>query len=232
MTPSPASRFGGFAAGHFVVTALCAPLLFLAPVLAALISTPLEALCMMVLYVPAGWIVAALRGWNRPAPKEGLKAVLCPALFAWGWALGGWLLTLYGQYLPPLGIVGIYMLLSTCFLAAPSFVLMLSTLDQITDVTAWNAFGPAWYLCMFLAGLLPPLLFFLGSLLPHRVKEDFHEKTDGTCCGNPSPGVPGGPVGGEPVRPGGNPAVRPLPPDGAGEAGGGLPERGRDTGAV
>ena len=33
MTPSPASRFGGFASGHFVITALCAPLLFFSPLL-------------------------------------------------------------------------------------------------------------------------------------------------------------------------------------------------------
>lgn len=228
MSPSPASRFGGFAAGHFVVTALCAPLLFLVPGLLALVSTPLRALCMMALYLPAGWIVAALRGWARPSPREGLKAVLYPALFAWGWALGGWLLFC----LPPLSGPGFLMLTSTYFLACPSFTLMLTALDQIIDVTAQSAFGLTWYGCMFLAGLLPPLLFFLGSLLPHRVKEDFHEKTDRTCCGNPSPGMPGGPVDGEPVQPGGNSTVRSLPPDGAGGDGGGLPERGRDTRAV
>lgn len=231
MSPSPASRFGGFAAGHFVVTALCAPLLFCLPYFFDTAVTPLTAVWMMALYLPAGWVVSALRGWSRPAPKEGLKAVLCPALFAWGWALVGWLLTLYGQYLPPLGIVGIYMLLSTYVLAAPSFALMLAAIRGELALTGLALSFP-WYGCMFLAGLLPPLLFFLGSLLPHRVKEDLYEKTDGTCCGNPSAGMPGGPVDGEPVQPGGNPTVRPLPPDGAGGTGGGLPERGRNTGAV
>ncbi len=179
MTPSPASRFGGFAAGHFVVTAICAPLLFCLPYFFDTAVTPMGGVCMMALYLPAGWIVSALRGWERPVPKDGLKAVLCPALFAWGWALAGWLLALNGQYLPPWGIVGIYMLLSTCFLAAPSFVLMLNSLDQIADVTVWNAFGPAWYGCIFLAGLLPPLLFFLGSLLPHGGKADFPQQRRG-----------------------------------------------------
>lgn len=78
MTPSPASRFGGFAAGHFVVTTICALL-------------PLALLCLSV--------------------------------------------------------------------------------DTTTPLTiVWTmALSPSWYGCIFLAGLLPPLLFFLGSLLPHRV---------------------------------------------------------------
>lgn len=213
MTPSPASRFGGFAAGHFVVTAICAPVLFCLPYFFDADLTPLGCLWMMTLYIPAGWVVSIVRGWARPSPKAGMKAVLYPALFAWGWALAGWLLTLKGQYLPPLGAVGIYMLLSTYFLAAPSFALMLIALNQVVDVTDWSSFGLTWYLCIFLAGLLPPLLFFLGSLLPHRVKEVLHEeKTEHNCCGNPSPGMPDNPVDGEPFQPGGNPAVRPLPP--------------------
>ena len=164
--PSPASRFGGFAAGHFVVTALCAPLLFLTPGLLGWVSTPLRALLLMaVCYLPAGWIVASLQGWGRPSPREGLKAVLYPALFAWGLAFGGWLLFCCSSLLSSIGFL---MLMSTCFLAAPSFVLMLTALEQIADITVWNAFGLIWYLCIFLAGLLPPLLFFAGSLLPKK----------------------------------------------------------------
>lgn len=236
MTPSPASRFGGFAAGHFVVTALCAPLIFLMPGLLALAATPLGALLLMaVCYLPAGWIVAALRGWRRPSPGEGLKAVLYPALFAWGWALGGWLLFICP--LSSVGNVGFLMLLSTYFLACPSFVFMLAALNfslgvPLDSLLASAPFLPLWYLCMFLAGLLPPLLFFLGSQLPHRVKEDLDEETDHNCCGNPSPCMPGDSVGGEPPQPGGDPAVRPLPPDGAGGDRGGLPEPGQSGGAV
>lgn len=168
MTPSPASRFGGFTAGHFVVTALCAPLIFLMPGLLLLVATPLRALLLMaVLYLLAGWIVASLRGWARPSPREGLKAVLYPALFAWGWAFGGWLLFLCP--LSPLRNAGFLVLISTYFLACPSFVFMLAAMSFfLTDVLFDMAFLPLWYLCMFLAGLLPPLLFFLGSLLPKR----------------------------------------------------------------
>ena len=179
MTPSPASRFGGFAAGHFAVTALCAPLIFLMPGLLTLAATPLGALLLMaVCYLPAGWIVASLRGWTRPTPKEGLKAVLYPALFAWGWAFGGWLL--FVCPISSLRNVGFGVLLSTYFLACPPFVFMLSALSfslavPLASLLANAPFLPLWYLCMFLAVLLPPLLFFLGSILPHRMKEDFDE---------------------------------------------------------
>lgn len=185
MTPSPASRFGGFAAGHFVVTALSAPLIFLMPGLLTLAATPLGALLMMaVCYLPAGWIVAFLRGWQRPSPREGLKSVLYPSLFAWGWAFGGWLLFICP--LSPVGNVGFLMLLSTYFLACPSFVFMLAALSfslavPLDSFLANAPFLPLWYLYMLLAGLLPPLLFFLGSLLPHRVKEVFHEKAAPDC---------------------------------------------------
>lgn len=165
MTPSPASRLGGFAAGHFVITALCAPLLFLGPQVFASVSSPLQALWMMVLYLPAGWIMAAVRSWNRPTPKEGVKAVLWPALLAWGWAFGGWLLLVCPSLLSG---IGFWMLTSTYFLACPSFVFMLAALGQNADLTAWSTFGFTWYLSIFLAGLLPPLLFFLGSLLPKK----------------------------------------------------------------
>lgn len=172
MTPPPASRIGGFAAGHFVVTALCAPLIFLAPDLLALTATPVGALLLMaVCYLPAGWIVSALRGWTRPALKEGVKAVLYPALLAWGWAFGGWLL--FVCPFDPVRNAGFLVMLSACFLACPSFLFMLAALIFSLGVSpdsglASASFFPLWYLCMVLAGLLPPLLFFLGSLLPHR----------------------------------------------------------------
>ena len=167
MTPSPASRFGGFATGHFVVTALCAPLLFCLPYFFDTAVTPLGWLWLMALYIPAGWSVSVLRNWERPSPKEGVKAILYPALLAWGWALVGWLLFLASLAWPAVGTAGSFMLLSTYFLAAPSFALMLAAL-QGEPTFAALALSPGWYGCMLLAGLLPPLLFFLGSLLPKR----------------------------------------------------------------
>lgn len=213
MTPSPASRFGGFASGHFVVTALCAPLLFLRAELPASLPTPLLALPMMALYIPAGWVVAYLRRWQRPTPKEGLKAIFYPALFAWGWAFGGWLLFTCA---PLLSGVGFWMLTSTYFLACPSFTLMLTVLDQITDITAWNAFGLTWYLCMFLAGLLPPLLFFLGSLLPHPVRRTRHEEKTYPAGGHPAGSLSDRTGSVEPVQPDRNRPVCDPPSEGPG----------------
>lgn len=199
MTPSPASRFGGFATGHFVVTTICALLLLALLCLSVDTATPLTIVWTMALYIPAGWLVSTLWSWERPTPKEGLKAVLYPALVAWGWALVGWLLTLAGEFFPSACMVGLQLLLSTAFLATPSFVLMLFSLPNGLTLSQM-ALSPSWYGCIFLAGLLPPLLFFLGSLLPHRVKEDFHEKTNGNnCSGNSSPDVPGGSAGMEQV---------------------------------
>ena len=168
MTPSPASRFGGFAVGHFVVTALSAPLIFLVPDLLVLAATPLRSVLLMaVFYLSAGWVIASLRGWDRPSPRDGLKAVLYPALVAWCWAFGGWLLLLCP--FAPARNAGFLVLISTYFLACPSFVFMLSALSvSLTDALLDMAFLPLWYLYILLAGLLPPLLFFLGSLLAKR----------------------------------------------------------------
>lgn len=171
MTPSPASRFGGFASGHFVITALCACLLFFhAPGILSL-PDPLPAVFMMALYLPAGWVVSCLRRWTWPTRKEGMKAVLYPALVAWAWALGGWLLFIVGLSWPLAGSIGSLMLLSNYFLATPSFMLMLTGLQSDLTFTTL-AFSLHWYGLMFLAGLLPPLLFFLGSLLPHPARTE------------------------------------------------------------
>lgn len=175
MTPSPASRFGGFASGHFVVTTLCACLLFFNAPGILFLPDPFPALLMMALYLPAGWVVSSLRRWARPTPREGMKAVLYPALVAWAWALGGWLLFMVGLAWPPAGAVGSMLLLSTYFLAAPSFTLMLTGLQSDLSFTA-IAFSLHWYGLIFLAGLLPPLLFCLGSLLPHPVRRIRHEE--------------------------------------------------------
>ena len=87
--------------------------------------------------------------------------MLLPALTAWAWALTGWGLVT----LTPQSEVGMWMLLSTGLFATPSFFLMLLTLLHLATEPLWQ---PVWYLAMGLAGLLPPLLFVLGSILPKR----------------------------------------------------------------
>lgn len=228
MTPSPASRFGGFASGHFVVTTLCACLLFFqAPGILSL-PDPLPAILMMFLYVPAGWTVSSLRRWARPTPRDGIKAILYPALLAWGWALGGWLLFVSGVTWPLAGSVGSLMLLSTYFLASPSFLLMLTGLQSDLAFTTLT-FSLQWYGLIFLAGLLPPLLFCLGSLLPHPVRRIRHEKKTDLAPSDSADPLPDGPVCMEPVQPDRDKPVCDPPSEGSGTDRGGLPDTERGT---
>ena len=133
-------------------------------------------LLLMALYVPAGWVVSRLRGWPRPDRKTGCKAVLYPALCAWGWAFGGCgLLLLFSgrEALFPLAFTGFALLAFSFLLASPSALFMLLPLDLLSGSlrdAGVNAFfqSSAWFAAMFLAGLLPPMLFFLGSLLPKK----------------------------------------------------------------
>ena len=133
-------------------------------------------LLLMALYVPAGWVVSRLRGWPRPDRKTGCKAVLYPALCAWGWAFGGCgLLLLFSgrEALFPLAFTGFALLALSFLLASPSALFMLLTLDLLSGSlrdAGVNTFfqSSAWFAAMFLAGLLPPMLFFLGSLLPKK----------------------------------------------------------------
>ena len=132
-------------------------------------------LLLMALYVPAGWAVSRLRGWPRPDRKTTCRAVLYPALCAWGWAFGGLgscCSSRAGGAVPP-RLHGLCLLVSTFLLSSPSALFMLLTLDLLSGSlrdAGVNAFfqSSAWFAAMFLAGLLPPLLFFLGSLLPKK----------------------------------------------------------------
>lgn len=117
-----------------------------------------------------------LRGWPRPDRKTTCRAVLYPALCAWGWAFGGLgLLLLFSgrEALFPLAFTGFALLAFSFLLASPSALFMLLTLDLLSGSlrdAGVNAFfqSSAWFAAMFLAGLLPPMLFFLGSLLPKK----------------------------------------------------------------
>lgn len=149
------ARFSAFAVGHFSLSIPGAfVLLFL------LISEGrllLVVLVSMSLYLPAGILTARWWGWPLPDLKTGLFSVLLPALCACSWAFGGWVLALMEG---STAMAGATMLLSSALFASPSFSLMLLTLCS-------GHFGdPWWYGSMVLASLLPPLLFFLGTLLP------------------------------------------------------------------
>lgn len=157
-----------------------------------------------------------------------MKAVLYPALLAWGWALGGWLLFVAGLSWSLAGSVGSLMLLSTYFLAAPSFLLMLTGLQSDLAFTTLT-FSLQWYGLIFLAGLLPPLLFCLGSLLPHPVRRIRHEKKTDLAPSDPAAPLPDGPVGMEPVQPDRDKPVCDPPSEGSGTDRGELPDTERGT---
>lgn len=167
LTPKLTARFGWFFAGHLPVSVLSLGTVILTYLGFAhkteVFPTVMWLLLvgMLALYIPAGALVARARGWKAPDAREGLLAVVLPAAVAWVWALGGWLLMVCGR-----SDVGMWMLLSTAFFATPSFLLMLLVLPGAAGHYAW---APVlWYGAMFLAGLLPPLLFFWGTLLPKR----------------------------------------------------------------
>ena len=192
MTPrgTVRGRFGGFAAGHLAVSLLGAALIFLLPG-GALDGAPgLAALTagLMLLYLPAGWAVSALRGWPAPDRNTAKKAVFLPALWACGFGFlcsgacfgGGWLIGCLGLQQRPAGFLfsllsaaalcGLTLLMSTCFWAAPSFCLMLLALGPLFQVRGALSFV-LWFLCILPAGALPPLLFTLGSMLPRAGKD-------------------------------------------------------------
>ena len=196
-TGSVPSRFGGFAAGHFTLSVLGFAGWLLLSGVWEFPAFPVYVCALMLLYVPAGWVVSSLRRWPAPDLKTGVKAVLYPALCAWIWAFGGLWLFSSGGTLPSVGYLGLQILLSTFLLASPSALFVLMTgLAFLDGAAPW-----LWLPQVILAGLLPPLLFFLGSLLPRASQEGCShesEKSIGApdspvCAPHPGPAPDGGP---------------------------------------
>ena len=124
-------RFGGFAAGHFILSALgMGGWLALARASAAGLTWfpifPGYAAGLMLLYLPAGWLTAGFLRWPRADRKAAGLAVLLPALCAWCWAFGGW--TLAGCS-GAAGRLGFSILLAAFPLACPSALFMLAALQ-------------------------------------------------------------------------------------------------------
>ena len=159
------ARFLGFAGGHFVLSALGATVAF------AMFGAweggvgllgPLTAL-LMLLYVPAGAFAAFLMEWERPAGREWLRAVALTGGVACLWGFGGFALCMTEAT----ALLGFCLLMSTAFLATPSFCLMFSVAMSSIDLPGLS-WMPTWYVVTALAALLPPVLFFAGALLTAR----------------------------------------------------------------
>lgn len=151
------TRFGLFAVSHIIWSLGCC--LFGMRLLdedsSALLLT---AAGMMLAYLPLGWAVAKLTRWPKPDRKASLWAVLLPTLIAWAWAGT----TAACLFWVPEGVgVGAVLGLPAFLLAVPSLLLVTVILGLTQSVLG----GMAVVLAIFLAGLLPPLLFWLGSVL-------------------------------------------------------------------
>lgn len=159
------ARFLGFAGGHFMLSALGAAVAFAmfgaeeggTGLLGALVAL------LMLLYVPAGAFAAFLLEWERLTAREWLRAVALTGGVACLWGFGGFALCLTEAT----SLLGFCLLMSTAFLASPSFCLMFLVVLQVLDLPGLT-WAPTWFLGILAAGLLPPVLFFTGALFVSR----------------------------------------------------------------
>lgn len=140
------------------------------PLLISLADSPRTAaiqvyLLPVVLYLSTGYLISRLQHWPRPNGQTALLAVLLPTLFALGWVAIWVGLGLFGALsgAAPLESAGSVMLFSTFFWAPASAMFVFLSMLYSLEGLPW-----LWLFCVPLAGLLPPLLFFLGSLLPKK----------------------------------------------------------------
>lgn len=168
------ARLAGFAISHFSISGIG----FTASLFVFALSTQstegflwrysawliLGNVFLLLLYAGAGYWCAREKKWGAfGSRKECLWAFLDPALIAWGWgalvvlslALNAW----------PLLLI---LFCASLFLASPSAIMVLLAMVY------WPLGLPGLCLWAILAGGLPPLLFFLGSLLGGK-KNDIPE---------------------------------------------------------
>ena len=167
-------RLAAFAKSHFIISGVgfaAAVVLFaLTTVLPSFLDfwIPVAAeIVLLVFYAIAGFWHARKNRWKFSCFREGLWAFLDPALIAWGWAALV-LLSLFLNVWPLLSFVFI----ASAFLASPSFLMVLLALTGSLLVGEWG-----FVLWAVLAGGIPPLLFFLGSLWGSRKGLKTEEET-------------------------------------------------------
>ena len=159
-------RLAGFAKSHFIVSGIGFLVLLPLYVLSSQggmirshwCAVFIPVACILMLgYALAGFLSGRKNQWGPFADwKEGLGAFLDPALIAWGWAV----LVVLSLFLNAWALM-LILFFASLFLASPSSLLVLLVISSPTLQSGWLGF----FLAAFLAGGLPPLLFFLGSLL-------------------------------------------------------------------
>lgn len=157
-------RFGAFALAQILWSMFCSVLVF--RFFYGQANGGIVAAGAMLGYLPLGAAAAWWMKWDRPNVRTGLCSVLLPAVVAWAWA-GTTAALLYGTAEPAAVSAAAVLGLPAVVLASPSMMLV----AHMMSATAWVLpNGPAQFgfwmaAAIFAAGLLPPLLFFLGSLL-------------------------------------------------------------------
>ncbi len=162
-----ASRLGGFAAGHFGLSALCVAAMsnglfwHVGPIDSVMAITVL----FMAFYFPVGIFMGAVAPWARVStPRELGRALVTQVGAAWMW---GWLV-LIAIFVPGAIAVLVWLVFPTLILAAPSSLFVLSTAGAFGgDLMDPDSFL-VWLAAMLAAGLLPPLLYNLGNFCVSR----------------------------------------------------------------
>lgn len=185
------ARFNGFAAAHLSLSALVLLAIMVLPRLTTMTTktalwnwfeegVPLVVALLMGIYFPLGMLVARVKKWTAPQTRrERVLAVLRPAAVAWVWAL----VVLVTVWLNVLGVVEMrpelfmaLLTLSFLFASPSSYVMLFSfAVDWPSSVA-----GKVIFLNLqgFLVGLLPPLLFALGSFW--QAKRQMTDEEKGT----------------------------------------------------
>ena len=124
---------------------------------------------------PQAGSVSRLRGWPAQTGKPAARQCSIPPCAPGAGPSGAaaFCCSSRGGGAVPLAFTGFALLALSFLLASPSALFMLLTLDLLSGSlrdAGVNAFfqSSTWFAAMFLAGLLPPMLFFLGSLLPKK----------------------------------------------------------------
>lgn len=163
-TPTRQStRFGAFALCHVLISIIGAALTWVF----LIAKSNMWIWCiwdgiLMLLYAVSGVWVAWIRHWTRPkGGLAGLWAVLALALLAWTWEALVLVSVINGENVF-WGYIGVGLLYLALFLATPSTLFM--CLAVLCGLSSSGNFTNYFLVSMWLAGFLPPFLFFLGSL--------------------------------------------------------------------
>ena len=155
------TRFGFYILGHMGLSLVWAVVLWAGPTMYGnIFEKTFEiawyhvflTLLSLFSYLPVGWLIARKWGWTRPEGKLSVRMILYPAMIFWLWvwlalgvevlgSLSNWLVVLMLPFASPAASFGI--------------------LCIATGGLGRLPFG----VVVFIAGLLPPLLFWLGSWL-------------------------------------------------------------------